>query len=169
MLKNLKSKNEGFTIIEVLIVLAIAGLILLIVFLAVPALQRNARNTGRKNDVASVLGAMSEYTNNNGGKFPVSCAAGTGTGQCNNATTGFVKNAKVGTMDADKVVFYNDTTTTIAAPATGNLDTIIMFTNAKCQDPKTGTRTGGSSRSMVAMYRVETGGSDDTQCVESGS
>jgi len=81
----------------------------------------------------------------------------------------FVKNAKVGTMDADKVVFYNDTTTTIAAPATGNLDTIIMFTNAKCQDPKTGTRTGGSSRSMVAMYRVETGGSDDTQCVESGS
>jgi prepilin-type N-terminal cleavage/methylation domain-containing protein len=40
-----KQKREaGFTIIEVLIVLAIAALILLIVFLAVPALQRNARN-----------------------------------------------------------------------------------------------------------------------------
>ena len=34
-----KSDKDGFTIIEVMIVLAIAGLILLIVFLAVPALQ----------------------------------------------------------------------------------------------------------------------------------
>ena len=42
-----KKRAEGFTIIEVLIVLAIAGLILLVVFLAVPALQRNARNTQR--------------------------------------------------------------------------------------------------------------------------
>jgi prepilin-type N-terminal cleavage/methylation domain-containing protein len=37
--------RTGFTIIEVMIVLAIAGLILLIVFLAVPALEREARNT----------------------------------------------------------------------------------------------------------------------------
>lgn len=67
-------KQEGFTIIEVLIVLAIAGLILLIVFLAVPALQRNSRNTQRKNDVQSLLGAEQEYVNNNGGKLPASQA-----------------------------------------------------------------------------------------------
>ena len=36
-------KESGFTIVEVMIVLAIAGLILAIVFIAVPALQRNAR------------------------------------------------------------------------------------------------------------------------------
>ncbi|MDQ3065292.1 MAG: prepilin-type N-terminal cleavage/methylation domain-containing protein, partial [bacterium] len=41
MLSRIKNNNKGFTIIEVLIVLAIAGLIMLIVFLAVPALQRN--------------------------------------------------------------------------------------------------------------------------------
>ena len=51
MLQNLKKRNQGFTIIEVMIVLAIAGLIMLIVFLAVPALQRNQRNTARKQDV----------------------------------------------------------------------------------------------------------------------
>jgi prepilin-type N-terminal cleavage/methylation domain-containing protein len=50
MLHNLKKRNEGFTIIEVMIVLAIAGLIMLVVFLAVPALQRNSRNTQRNND-----------------------------------------------------------------------------------------------------------------------
>ncbi len=45
MYKQIKNKNEGFTIIEVMIVLAIAALILIIVLLAVPALQRNSKNT----------------------------------------------------------------------------------------------------------------------------
>ena len=58
MLHTYKTKrDEGFTIIEVLIVLAIAGLIMLIVFLAVPALQRNSRNTQRTND-ASLIGGL---------------------------------------------------------------------------------------------------------------
>ena len=47
MLKTLqKRKSEGFTIIEVLVVLAIAGLIMVVVFLAVPALQRVAEVVG---------------------------------------------------------------------------------------------------------------------------
>ena len=67
--KHLK-RNDGFTIIEVLIVLAIAGLIMLIVFLAVPALQRNARNTSRKSDASSLGSAFAEYVNNNDGQIP---------------------------------------------------------------------------------------------------
>ncbi len=62
--------KKGFTIIEVLIVLAIAGLILLIVFLAVPALQRNARNTQRKNDAAALQSAMANFSSNNNGSLP---------------------------------------------------------------------------------------------------
>ena len=39
------AKNKkGFTIIEVVLVLAIAGLIFLMVFIALPALQRSQRN-----------------------------------------------------------------------------------------------------------------------------
>src|SRR5438128_1450767 len=71
MITNLKKRVEGFTIIEVLIVLAIAGLILLIVFLAVPALQRNQRNTARKNDIARVGGAATEFVSNHNGTLPV--------------------------------------------------------------------------------------------------
>ena len=56
-----KRKESGFTIVEVMIVLAIAGLIILIVFLAVPALQRNSRNTQRSQDVSAVLGGVSEF------------------------------------------------------------------------------------------------------------
>jgi len=47
-----KRLSGGFTIIEVMIVLAIAGTILAIVFIAVPALQRNTRNTERLHDVS---------------------------------------------------------------------------------------------------------------------
>lgn len=60
------SKNhKGFTIIEVMIVLAIAGLILVIVFLAVPALQRNSRNNQYKNQAARILAATDEFYANN--------------------------------------------------------------------------------------------------------
>jgi prepilin-type N-terminal cleavage/methylation domain-containing protein len=44
-MKKLLKNEQGFTIIEVMIVLVIAAVIMLIVFLAVPALQRNSRNT----------------------------------------------------------------------------------------------------------------------------
>lgn len=45
-------KQRGFTIIEVVLVLAIAGLIFLVVFLAVPALQASQRNQQRTSDLA---------------------------------------------------------------------------------------------------------------------
>src|SRR5476651_1705664 len=81
MLKRFKNrKDEGFTIIEVLIVLAIAGLILLVVFLAVPALQRNQRNTSYRSEASQLLSATTEFVNNNNGTAPaasISTTAGT--------------------------------------------------------------------------------------------
>jgi len=72
MLKtSLKNRKEtGFTIIEVLIVLAIAGLILLIVLVAVPQLQKNQRNEARKNIVSRISTEISNYTGNNRGDIP---------------------------------------------------------------------------------------------------
>ena len=67
MLHKLKQRNDGFTIIEVLIVLAIAGLMMMVVFLAVPALQRNARNSQRESDTSRVAAAVQEIVNNNNG------------------------------------------------------------------------------------------------------
>jgi prepilin-type N-terminal cleavage/methylation domain-containing protein len=78
MLSKLKKENKGFTIIEVMIVLAIAGLIILIVLLAVPALQRNSRNTAMKNDASAVAAGVTEYESNNGGSLPKAANAVTG-------------------------------------------------------------------------------------------
>ena len=50
-MRNLKEKlpnQGGFTIIEVVLVLAIAGLIFLIVFLALPQLQQSRRDTQKE-------------------------------------------------------------------------------------------------------------------------
>ena len=65
-----KNNKKGFTIIEVVLVLAIAGLIFLMVFLALPALQRSQRDTQRKNDASRLRAAVTSYTSSNRGNLP---------------------------------------------------------------------------------------------------
>ncbi len=62
----------GFTIIEVVLVLAIAGLIFLMVFIALPALQRSQRDTQRRNDMSALASQITQYQSNNNGKLPSS-------------------------------------------------------------------------------------------------
>jgi prepilin-type N-terminal cleavage/methylation domain-containing protein len=152
-----KSKKEqGFTIIEVLIVLAIAGLILLVVFLAVPALQRNSRNTQRKNDVSRVGSAVQEFINNNNGTLPLTT---------DNASI----QALLGTL-----AYYTNTNVTVsgAAPAAATngttVDTVNIYTAAKC-GPMTGGRgaLAGTTRSVALVYSTETGSGTAKLCVES--
>ena len=78
MVKN--TNKKGLTIIEVVLVLAIAGLIFLMVFIALPALQRSQRNTQRENDISRFLTATNDYRTNNSNNTPFqtgrACAAG---------------------------------------------------------------------------------------------
>ncbi len=60
----------GFTIIEVVLVLAIAALIFLMVFIALPTLQRNQRDTQRRNDLARLQTQITNWQSNNSGKLP---------------------------------------------------------------------------------------------------
>lgn len=65
-----KSSQKGFTIIEVVLVLAIAALIFLVVFLAVPALQRSQRDTQRRADVGRIFTAVTNHAGNRQGTIP---------------------------------------------------------------------------------------------------
>jgi len=148
----LKNSRSGFTIIEVLIVLAIAGLIMLIVFLAVPALQRNSRNTQRKNDVATYLSAVNEYITNNNGKMPTTA---------DNVTT---------INDLANTGFYTEPTT---APQTGartsamTVDTFELVTGAKCDTGTIGNTVAASGRSYAIRFAVEnSSGGAVPQCQE---
>lgn len=156
-MKNLKKDNKGFTIIEVLIVLAIAGLIMLVVFLAVPALQRNARNTQRKADVSAVLGGLSEYSNNNGGSFPGAVTVDTAS-----ATAWFCKTSPctLATSTPAKLGFYNTAATSVTLatlpsplPVLTATDSVIhLYQGATCVND---IPTAGSARAVVAYYIVE--------------
>ncbi|MCY4010905.1 MAG: hypothetical protein OXF30_02475, partial [Candidatus Saccharibacteria bacterium] len=56
-------------IVEVMIVLAIAGLILAVVFVAVPAVNRNQRNTARRSDISYLRATLDTSIANNGGRL----------------------------------------------------------------------------------------------------
>lgn len=92
---NTKQSTKGFTIIEVVLVLAIAGLIFLMVFIALPALQRGQRDTQRKNDVSRINTQISNAAAANRGAIPPANATST-TGMIT-PTTGFVAKYLAGT------------------------------------------------------------------------
>ncbi len=145
-----KVNQKGFSIIEVLIVLAIAGLIMLVVFLAVPSLQRNARNNGRQSDASKFAAAVNQCLANNNGK----------TDRCDS-------------IGADAVAFNSDdfsqltTTPTLATALTaeGTVDTMVWQFDTKC-DGAVAADTN-STRQFTVRYMVEGSGSDQPACLSS--
>jgi prepilin-type N-terminal cleavage/methylation domain-containing protein len=153
MLKNLKKRTEGFTIVEVMIVLAIAGLIMLIIFLAVPALQRNSRNTQRKNDAAHLSGLINEYLQNNNGSLPTGIGAAATVGNLDLSNENFSIYGKPVTADI------------ITGVGTlGDLNGMKINKTATCNNNV--ATSGGGTRAYTVTYQVEAGGgSTPQQCV----
>lgn len=145
--QNLRKKTEGFTIIEVLIVLAIAGLIMLIVFLAVPALQRNSRNTQRTNDASRISSAVTECLNNKNGKV-ASCDAFSG-----------------GEIDSYITIADNQQLTSAGG---ADVNGFALAFNTKCDDTGETPIGGGGARAFTIAYQIETTGSGTgNRCVGS--
>lgn len=62
--------RDGFTLIEVSLVLGIAGLIFLMMMIALPALQRQERDTERREDITWLVDVIKKYQSNNRGALP---------------------------------------------------------------------------------------------------
>lgn len=154
----LANKEKGFTIIEVLIVLAIAGLILLIVFLAVPALQRNSRNTQYKNQVSGYLGAVNEWMNNNNGSVPTTTP--------NNSLT--AAGSGINALAANGPLTEPTTIQTGAQTTPVPIGQMQLVTSATCSTTTQGDTTAGSARSIAIRYSTEdSGGNAVEQCTGS--
>jgi prepilin-type N-terminal cleavage/methylation domain-containing protein len=147
-----KNKQKGFTIIEVVLVLAIAGLIFLMVFIALPALQRNQRDTQRKNDLSRAQTAINNYQSNNRGALP---------GTDNAAWNGFANSylraggdtfsdpargdytMQVSTAASDTLTFPND-----SAP-------VYVALNSTCDGENI---AGAGNRKVALRIKLEGGG-----------
>lgn len=154
---NVPNKNKGFTIIEVVLVLAIAGLIFLVVFLALPALQRGQRDSQRKSDLGKFMSQVTAYQSNNQGVLPADASAW-GTFINNYLTVG-------GTAFADP-----SSGAAYALPSTGGLNNnapstpvsvtagqIKVYLNSKCGGTN-GVETNTGTRNFAAIIYQEQGG-----------
>jgi prepilin-type N-terminal cleavage/methylation domain-containing protein len=166
VMKHSSKNTDGFTIIEVIIVLAIAGLIILIVLLAVPALQRNARNTSRKSDATIVAEAVYEYNTN---VITSAAAAPPGGYDCSPPLTSklfcqFVE-GHLTYYDMSNVTFHsNQSTRPSAAAEVTSPDKILRDTYMRCGDDGRATLDGASVRSGVILYAIETRDGPVPQC-----
>ncbi|MCA9330903.1 prepilin-type N-terminal cleavage/methylation domain-containing protein [Candidatus Saccharibacteria bacterium] len=156
-MKKLQTNQSGFTIIEVLIVLAIAGLIMLIVFLAVPALQRNSRNTQRKNDAQKLLAATNEWATAN--NWAISPDYGITSFNQIIANAGGMSQYKSGLNGLGQ----GDIAAAVGATtANSNTDLITLVLNGKCASSSS---TAAQARSAAVMFYIEAGSNLVPQCL----
>lgn len=172
-LKKLNRKDQGFTIIEVMIVLAIAALIMLIVFLAVPNLQRNSRNTGRKSDAGRVGTAATNFVSNNNGTLPGAAAdAGTILTDAGNLSQyasftggGAAGNCVAASWAATKLNICKYNAAATLSSVTANQDALVLATGASCGNG--GAIAQGTAREMALYYTIETsGGTPAWSCLQ---
>lgn len=156
---NIRKKEEkGFTIIEVVLVLAIAGLIFMMVFIALPALQRSQRDTQRKNDLSRLNTAVASYQSNNRGNLPTN--TGTPTQSWASFLTRYVS-TNAGDEFSDPTGANYTLTVGVAAPnipATFNSAAPIIYvtTGAKCNGESLTLLQG--SRKVAFQMKLEGNG-----------
>lgn len=165
MIKNQKSQ-KGFTIIEVALVLAVGALIFLVVFLAVPALQRNQRNDARKRDQSSVVEAVTSYTSNNPAKKLTSATNENAYTAGAPATTNWLgKYLDQLSNNTEEVAVKNNTTT---VPTVGDTSddkdtakkTIYVLTGATCNSDGKTTKKGTAKQAAVISFQETAAGVD---------
>lgn len=159
---NIKNKAvEGFTIVETLIVLAIAALIITIVLIAVPDLQRAGRNNNIKNDAEHIGTGIGTYESNNNGGIPSALAITTpGTVQIGSSTS---TQNNVSISPSDKLTAATGTSysyaTACSAASTicpGNIYYAIGYT-CSATSGKTITLTAATT-GVAVLYPIEIAG-----------
>lgn len=152
-------QRKGFTIIEVVLVLAIAALIILMVFIAWPALQRTQRDQARKSDIALIGSTISTFKSNNKGKLPDICELnklvfkqGTSIYQAVDCASGDATGSDIITQSA------------VADSSAVDIKQVIVVPRGKCDGNN--VRTDGSPRQVALAFAVEASGTPMRQCQE---
>lgn len=147
------SPQKGFTILEVIIVMAIAGLIMTLVFQVIPSLIRSSRNSQRRADVATILEAVSHYELNHGGGIPANNT------QLGNPKLTYYDTSKVNINVGSRSPQPNE------GPVTST-DQVEIYNYQKCDSSANGRSKylGAGFNDVVALYAIETSGGSAGEC-----
>ena len=150
--KTIQTNKKGFTIIEVVLVLAIAGLIFLMVFVALPALQRNQRDTQRKNDVGRMVTAITNYYATNGTMPTTASDLSSYLDSFNSPSSGttYVYNIRTISDEASHGVG------TTGEGESATKDELTIYTGAECADGSHAKKKVGAANFAVVVD-VESG------------
>lgn len=158
-------KLKGFTIIEVVLVLAIAGLIFLMVFLALPALSRNTRDTQRKQDLARLQTAVTSYTSINRGTLPTLNAAFVTQYLTPTASDSFLDPQGAVAGQASQTTYNFGNSVVLASPVVGannnynaTTQNIIYYATGHVCDTAAGSIKAAATRNIAFRMYLESGG-----------
>lgn len=146
---NTQQQQKGFTIIEVVLVLAIAALIFLMIFVALPALQRGQRDTARKNDASAMASAINTYRSNHRGSLSGMTAADV--------------TSNISQIDSGSVTIRAGAGN---GPAANLLDGAVIYTGAQCNPGGSAAVATSSTKSAAVVIRLE-GSNNTTICTDS--
>lgn len=154
---NITKKEKGFTIIEVVLVLAIAGLIFLMVFIALPALQRSQRDAQRKNDLSRLTTALASYQSNNRGALPDASAAPSDATSWVSFVSRYITTAGDTFVDPSGTAYILSTTTPLPTTFDSTNPIIFVTTPGTC-DGEGVTTVGQSARNVAFQMKLEGSG-----------
>lgn len=156
----MKKTEKGFTIIEVALVLAIGALIFLVVFLAVPALQRNQRNDARKRDISNIVEAIHDYNANHPiSPFGKGSVYGANGPDKNTALGAYLDNLSSST---DKVEVTDTATLPDTTGTSVDTSEIKVYIGCKCKGLDNIEK--GSGRQAAVMGTMERSGGYTLYC-----
>jgi prepilin-type N-terminal cleavage/methylation domain-containing protein len=140
---NTQTNKKGFTIIEVVLVLAIAALIFLMVFIAFPALARGQANTARKNDASAIAAAINTDRTNHSGTMPTTYGD----------ISPYVDKLSQLTLPSDTTAVDSGAGAKLDTTSNADLDSVKIVTSAKCDD--TNSVVAGSKRQGAVITILE--------------
>lgn len=163
MAKNHTNAKRGFTIIEVVLVLAIAGLIFLMVFIALPNMQRSQRDTQRRQDYAALSSNITNFTTNNNGRLPTASTDLDASVYIN--TSGEDPSGSAYDLAVVALSSAKDAITELTPMTNGSSPEVRVYTHADCEGTATSSSIAGSakpkynssSRAFAIYAQLETG------------
>ncbi|MFQ5452202.1 MAG: type II secretion system protein [Candidatus Paceibacterota bacterium] len=146
MIKKIKSHNQGFTLIEILIVIGLIAILAVVALLAInPAqAQKRTRDIQRMKDLSTIEGVLSQWIADGNGPTTGKCLDPIVGGTCNSsASTGTSESCSSNFLQEDLCKYANSIP---VDPLNGNT---VAFVNG-----------AGSTTSTVAQYIVGLSGVD---------